>query len=28
MEFGTLAVKLQQFVVNEPDFSPLKQGSN
>jgi len=26
--FVTGTVKLQQFVMNEPDFSPLEQGSN
>jgi len=26
--FVTVTVKLQQFVMNEPDFSPLEQGSN
>jgi len=26
--FVTVTVKLQQFVINEPDFSPLEQGSN
>jgi len=26
--FVTVTVKLQQFVMNEPDFSPSKQGSN
>ena len=26
--FVTVTVKLQQYVMNEPDFSPLEQGSN
>jgi len=26
--FVTVTVKLQQFVMNEPDFSPLEQRSN
>jgi len=26
--FATVTAKLQQFVMNESDFSPLEQGSN
>jgi len=26
--FVTVTAKLQKFVMNEPDFSPLEQGSN
>ena len=26
--FVTVTVKLQQFVMNEPDFSPLEEGRN
>jgi len=28
MFFVTVTVKLQKFVMNEPDFLPLEQGSN
>jgi len=26
--FVTVTVKFQKFIMNEPDFSPLEQGSN